>query len=74
MDLWKSSSSKAIYPWYIDYEDLGRLFDKAKYYSGSDVAQNYAIMEAMAAYVSRSPKDRSIQYRHYLKTKTERQL
>lgn len=62
---------KGNIPWYINYEDLGRLFDKAKHYSGSDVAQNYAIMEAMAAYVSRSPKDRSIHYRHYLKTKDD---
>ncbi len=54
---------KGNVPWYVSYDDLGRIFDNAKTYADSDVAQNYAIMEALAAYIARDPKDKAIQYR-----------
>lgn len=54
---------KGNIPWYVDYEDLGKIFDKAKDYADSNVAKNYAVMECLAAYISRSPKDRAIYYR-----------
>jgi hypothetical protein len=62
---------KGNVPWYINYEDLGKIFDKAKYYTGSNVAQNYAILESLAAYVSRSAKKRSVQYRHVIKKRED---
>lgn len=62
---------KGNIPWYIGYEDLGRIYDKAKEFADSNVAQNYATMEAMAACISRAPHDRSVQYRHFIKSKKD---
>jgi len=62
---------KGNVPWYVDYEDLGRIFDGAKEFADSEVAKNYSVMEALVAYISRSPKDRAIQYRHFVKTRQE---
>lgn len=46
-------------PWYTDYEDLGKLFDTAKYHAGSNVAQNPEVIEFIASMVSRSKNDRT---------------
>lgn len=62
---------KGNVPWYLSYEDLAKAFDKAKAYAGSDVAKNYAILEAITAFLSRSKKDRTIQYRHSVNTLQE---
>ena len=62
---------KGNVPWYISYEDLGKIYDKAQEFADSNVAKNYATMEAIAAYISRSPKDRAIHLRHILKTRQD---
>lgn len=55
---------KGNVPWYLDYEDLGKILDLAKYHADSDAGQNYAVIEALTAYVGRSSNNRAIQYRH----------
>lgn len=50
-------------PWYVGYEDLAKVFDVAKEFADSNVAQNYAITEAMTAYIARIASDRAVQYR-----------
>lgn len=50
---------KGKIPWYVDYEDLGKLFDTAKYHAGSNVAQNLEVIEFIASMVSRSKEDRT---------------
>lgn len=50
---------KGKVPWYVDYEDLGKLFDTAKYHAGSNVAQNLEVIEFIASMVSRSVEDRT---------------
>lgn len=62
---------KGNVPWYVGYEDLGKIFDKAKEFADSNVAENYATMEAMAAYISRDQKDRSVQFRHMVKSRQD---
>lgn len=54
---------KGNIPWYIGYEDLGKIFDTARKYAGSNVAQNYEVMELIASLVARCPKDRVKYYR-----------
>ena len=55
---------KGNVPWFVDYEDLGKVFDGAKTYADSNAAKNYATMEALAAFISRVPSDRVKQFRH----------
>lgn len=50
---------KGKIPWYVDYEDLGKLFDTAKYHAGSNVGQNLEVIEFIASMVSRSKEDRT---------------
>lgn len=59
---------KGNIPWYLEYEDLAKAFDKAKEFTGSNVASNYAVLECLTAFLSRSKKDRSVQYRHSVNT------
>jgi hypothetical protein len=50
---------KGKIPWYMGYEDVGKLFDTAKSHAGSDVAGNYEVIELIASMVTRSKDDRS---------------
>ena len=50
-------------PWYITYNDLGKIFDTAAYHAGSNVAENYAVIELISSLVARSPKDRTKYFR-----------
>ena len=46
-------------PWYIDYEDLSKIFDTAETFAKSRVGQNLEVVELLASMVSRSKKDRN---------------
>lgn len=50
---------KGKIPWYVGYEDLGKLFDTAKKHADSNVGQNLEVIEFIAAMVTRSKEDRS---------------
>ncbi len=50
-------------PWYIGYEDLGKIFDTSKSYANSNVNQNLEVIELLASLVTRNPKDRTQCYR-----------
>lgn len=50
---------KGKIPWYVEYEDLGKLFDTAKYHAGSNVGINLEVIEFIASMVSRSKQDRT---------------
>lgn len=51
-------------PWYVEYDDLGKLFDTAKHHADSNVGQALEVIEFIAAMVTRPKKDRSV----YLRT------
>lgn len=59
---------KGKVPWYADYEDVGKLFDTAKYHAGSDVGQSLETMEFVASMVCRSRMDLSKYIRSVAKT------
>lgn len=50
---------KGNIPWYMEYEDIGKLFDTAKKFAGSTVGDNPEIIEFMASLVARPKEDRS---------------
>jgi len=60
--------SKGRVPWYLGYEDLGRLFDTAPYHAGAKIGQNHEVMELLISMIARDPKDRRIYYRQSVKS------
>lgn len=51
-------------PWYAEYNDIGKLFDTAKKYGGSNVAQTPEVIEFIASMVGRRKDDKT----KYLRT------
>ena len=49
---------KGKVPWYVEYEDLGKLFDTAKKFGNSNVGQNLEVIEFIASMVTRPKQDR----------------
>lgn len=56
--------AKGRIPWYLSYEDVGKIFTTAKYHGGVTLAANNAIFEMIVATMSRQQKDRTKYYRH----------
>lgn len=49
---------KGKIPWYVDYEDMGKLFDTAKKHAKTSANILPSVVEFMAAYIARSKNDR----------------
>lgn len=63
--------AKGNVPWYMNYEDMGRLFESAPHHAGVSVGANFAVIEMIMAAISRSEKDRTKYFRHQLATKQD---
>ena len=50
-------------PWYVGYEELGKLFDTAQYHAGANIGGNQEVTQLIASIVARDPKDRTKYYR-----------
>lgn len=50
---------KGKVPWYVEYDDLGSLFDTSKYHANSDIAANPEVIEFIASMITRSKDDRT---------------
>lgn len=50
-------------PWYLDYDDVGKLFDEAPKHAGVKVGANHAILEMIASTVARYEEDPTQFYR-----------
>lgn len=61
--------SKGRVPWYLNYEDLGKLFETAESHSNVRFTSVHAILEMFAAAISRNPEDRTQFYRHVYEEK-----
>lgn len=55
--------SKGYVPWYLSYEDLGRIFNTARKHAGAKIGTNKEVTELVASIVARNPKDKTIYYR-----------
>lgn len=53
-------------PWFMDYDDVGYLFDTAKTFGGSTIAASLETIELLASIVARSKDDRVVYYRNSL--------
>lgn len=59
---------KGKIPWYVEYEDLGKMLDNSNYYAGSNVNKNYEIIEFIASLITRSKDDRTKKIRNIVKS------
>jgi len=50
---------KGKVPWYVEYEDLGKLFDTSQLHAGSNIGQRLEVIELIASMISRPKNDRS---------------
>ncbi len=57
---------KGKVPWYLEYEDLGKLLDTAKKFANSDVGKNQDVIEFIVSMIARTSNDRTINIRHIL--------
>lgn len=55
-------------PWYVGYEELGKLFDTAQYHAGANIGGNQEVTQLIASIVARDPHDRTKYYRTAVET------
>ena len=55
--------AKGNIPWFIGYEELGKIFDSAKYHAGANIGSNQEISQLIASLVARDSNDRTKYYR-----------
>lgn len=63
--------AKGNIPWYLNYLDLGRLFDSSLYHGGLDLRASPATLQMIAAVISRDNNDRVKYYRQTVKSLDE---
>lgn len=62
---------KGKVPWYLDYEDMGKIFDTAKKHANTSATILPSIVEFMASYIARSKADRTRYLREVAKTPSD---
>lgn len=55
--------SKGKVPWYLDYNDLGKIFDTAKLHGGANIGQNSEVTELIVSMIARDRNDKTKYYR-----------
>lgn len=63
--------AKGHVPWYISYDDLGRLFESSEKHAGVRLGANHAILEMIAAAITRDPADLTRYYRQAVKARED---
>lgn len=61
--------SKAHVPWFMNYEDMAKLFDTAEYHAGMNPGGSRATLELIISMIARDPDDTMSYYRHIFKDK-----
>lgn len=59
---------KAKVPWFMNYDDVGKLLDSARDYADSRASEVLEVIELLASVVARAKNDERIFTRHQLKT------
>lgn len=65
---WDEFISKGKIPWYLNYEDLGKIYENSKHYTGVTLGANRVILELIASVIARDPKNLNSHYRHVVKS------
>jgi hypothetical protein len=63
--------SKGRVPWFMNYEDMGKLFSDCLYYNNTKIGNNPQILEMITATIARSPSDIKKYYRQEIQSKEE---
>lgn len=59
--------SKSRIPWYMDYNDLGHIFDTAKLHAGANIGENPEVTKLIVSMIARDKVDKTIYYRTVVK-------
>lgn len=59
--------SKGKVPWYMDYNDLGKIFDTSKLHAGANIGQNSEVTELIVSMIARDRHDKTKYYRTVVK-------
>lgn len=59
---------KGYIPWYMGYEELGKIFDTAKKHAGANIGMQREVIQLIASIVARDPSNRTKYYRTLVKT------
>lgn len=62
---------KAKIPWYVGYEDMGKLFNTAKKHTRTSATILPSVIEFLTAYIARNANDRTKFVRETIKNKKE---
>lgn len=65
--------SKGNVPWYLNYDDMGRLFGTARKHAGASTGDNFTVTETINSLIARDPQDRTLYYRQTIKSRQELQ-
>jgi hypothetical protein len=50
-------------PWFIEYEDIIRIFDNLNKYAKSNLGEDYLATELVTSFIARTKKDKTVFYR-----------
>lgn len=65
--------AKGKVPWYLNYQDICQLFDTTKEYADVNLGIDNAILEMIGSSMARSPDDKTVFYRHLVKSKKDQE-
>jgi hypothetical protein len=63
--------SKSKVPWYMDYSDLGKIFDTAKQHANANIGENNEVTELIVSTIARDKDNRHKYYRNTVKTEAD---
>ena len=65
--------SKGRFPWYMPYEENGKVFDTSIKHAGADVGEFSETIELLVSLIARNPKNLTEYYRHTVKSYADMQ-
>lgn len=63
--------AKGRVPWYMGYNEMGKIFDTAKTFAGANIGQNHEVTELLVSMIARDPEDRTKYYRQTVKSRED---
>jgi hypothetical protein len=63
--------AKGYVPWFMGYEEIGKIFDTAKEFADANIGQNPEVTQLIASIVARDPRDRTKYYRTAISDSTD---
>lgn len=63
--------AKGRVPWYLSYNDLGKIFETAGHHAGASVGRQREVTELIVSMIARDQKDRTKYYRQTVKSEAD---